>query len=325
MSKQPNQNQTNSTLIRWIGLAVAGIIILLVGIRWISNRSAPEATPTATLVAVATSPLPTPLQPTPTLVPTSTPSSSTSPIPSPDETAESIPTFTYKIVNIFPHKDEAFTQGLVFTDNILYEGTGLRGQSSLRKVDLQTGEILQIQRIPEQYFGEGITIFGDRLIQLTWQSKVGFVYDKETFELITQFSYPTEGWGLTHSGKQLIMSDGSANLYFLDPKTFSEVGRVTVQAGGRPINRLNELEYINGEVWANIWKTEQLARINPETGAVTGWVNLTGLLTAEDRAQRVDVLNGIAYDAAQERIFVTGKWWPKLFEIELVAVEPQSS
>jgi glutamine cyclotransferase len=164
-------------------------------------------------------------------------------------------------------------------------------------------------------------VYKDKVIQLTWKGRVGFVYDKETFELQREFNYPTEGWGITHDGEKLIMSDGSATLYFWDPETFEEIRRVQVYDENGPVVKLNELEYIHGEVYANVWQTNQVARIDPQTGQVVGWIKLGGLLSAEDRAQRVDVLNGIAYDAENDRLFVTGKWWPKVFEIELIPVE----
>ena len=224
-------------------------------------------------------------------------------------------------MNIYPHDPGAFTQGLVFRDGIFYEGTGLLGQSSLRKVDLETGEVWQQYNLPAQFFGEGITIFEDRLIQLTWQSNVGFVYNKDSFALLDEFSYPTEGWGLTHDGQRLIMSDGSATLHFLDPESYEEIGQITVWDPNGPVEQLNELEYINGELFANVWRSTRVARIDPQTGQVIGWIELAGLLTEADRAQRVDVMNGIAYDAEGERLFVTGKWWPKLFEIEVLPGE----
>jgi glutamine cyclotransferase len=227
--------------------------------------------------------------------------------------------YTYNITNPYPHDRDAFTQGLVFEDGVLYEGTGQYGHSSLRRVELETGDILQIRELSEQFFGEGITIYGDEIIQLTWQSNVGFVYDKNNFELLGEFNYSTEGWGITHDGTRLIMSDGTATLHFLDPQTFEEIGQLEVFDNDSPIARLNELEYIQGEIYANVWQTDWVARIAPQTGRVVGWIDLSGLLTAEDRSEPVDVLNGIAYDAEDDRLFVTGKWWPKLFEIELIA------
>lgn len=231
------------------------------------------------------------------------------------------PVARYKIVNTYPHDPRAFTQGLVFTDDFLYEGTGLRGHSSLRKVDLKTGNILQVQQLPAQFFGEGITIFGNRLIQLTWRARVGFVYDRHTFQLLDTFNYPTEGWGITHNGTSFIMSDGTSTLYLLDPQTFQEVGRLEVHTREGPVSRLNELEYVQGEIYANVWQTDRIARISPETGEVVGWIDLEGLLSPEDRKRRIDVLNGIAYDVKNDRLFVTGKLWPKLFEIELIGPE----
>ena len=233
----------------------------------------------------------------------------------------SAPVVGYRVVNTYPHDPRAFTQGLVFADGILYEGTGLRGQSSLRKVDLQTGNILRIRQLAAHFFGEGITIYGNRVIQLTWRAKVGFVYNIQTFQLLDTFTYPTEGWGITHDGKSLIMSDGTSTLYFLDPQTFQRVRRLEVHTRDGPVSRLNELEYVRGEIYANVWKTDRIARISPETGEVVGWIDLEGLLRPEDRHRRIDVLNGIAYDVKNDRLFVTGKLWPKLFEIELVVPE----
>ena len=228
------------------------------------------------------------------------------------------PVLGYRIVNTYPHDPRAFTQGLVFADGVLYEGTGIRGQSSLRKVDLRTGNILRVRQLSAHFFGEGITIYGNRVIQLTWRAKVGFVYDRQTFQLLETFNYPTEGWGITHDGRSLIMSDGTSTLYFLDPQTFQEVDRLAVHTRDGPVSRLNELEYVQGEIYANVWKTDRIARISPQTGEVVGWIDLEGLLKPEDRNSRIDVLNGIAYDVENDRLFVTGKLWPKLFEIELV-------
>ncbi|MEE9532380.1 MAG: glutaminyl-peptide cyclotransferase [Syntrophobacteria bacterium] len=231
------------------------------------------------------------------------------------------PVVGYRIVNTYPHDPSAFTQGLVFANDVLYEGTGLRGQSSLRKVDLKTGTILQVRQLPVRFFGEGITVYGNRVIQLTWRAKVGFVYHKQTFQLLDTFNYSTEGWGITHDGRSLIISDGTSTLYLLDPQTFREVGRLEVHTRDGPVSRLNELEYVQGEIYANIWKTDRIARISPQTGGVAGWIDLEGLLKPEDRYRRIDVLNGIAYDVKNDRLFVTGKLWPKLFEIELVVPE----
>ena len=203
----------------------------------------------------------------------------------------------------------------------MFEGTGLYGRSTLRRVELETGAIVQIRELPDQFFGEGVTIYGSKIIQLTWQSNVGFVYDKDSFELLQEFDYTTEGWGITYNGERLIMSDGTSILYFLDPETLEEIGRIEVCDNDGPVTRLNELEYVQGEIYANVWRTDHIARISPQTGEVVGWIELKGLLSAEDYTEPIDVLNGIAYDAEDDRLFVTGKLWPKLFEIELVSPE----
>jgi glutamine cyclotransferase len=233
--------------------------------------------------------------------------------------SDNIPVYSYNIVHTYPHDRNAFTEGLVFEDGVLYEGTGLLGQSTLRRVELETGDILQIRELSAEFFGEGITIYGDKIIQLTWQSHVGFVYDKNSFELIQEFNYSTQGWGITHDGTRLIMSDGTSTLHFLDPQTFEEIGQLEVFDNDGPVTKLNELEYVQGEIYANVWQTDRIAIIAPETGRVVGWVDLRGLLTAEGRSEPVDVLNGIAYDAGTDRLFVTGKLWPKLFEIKLIS------
>jgi glutamine cyclotransferase len=231
-----------------------------------------------------------------------------------------IPVYTYNVINTYPHDRNAFTQGLVFEDGVLYEGTGLLGHSTLRRVELKTGDILKIRELSAQFFGEGITIYENKIIQLTWQSNIGFVYDKDSFELLREFSYSTEGWGITHDGERLIMSDGTSILHFLDPQTFEEIGQLEVFDNDEPVTRLNELEYVQGEIYANVWQTDRIARIAPETGRVIGWVELGGLLATEDLSEPIDVLNGIAYDAETDRLFVTGKLWPKLFEIELISL-----
>lgn len=233
----------------------------------------------------------------------------------------SIPVYRYEVVNAYPHDRAAFTQGLVFDNGILYEGTGLYGKSTLRKVDLETGDVQQSHELPAQYFGEGVTAFGDRLIQLTWKSKSGFIYDKNSFKLIGDFTYATEGWGITHDGERLIMSDGTSTLYFLDPENFRIIGHVEVHHNDIPVDRLNELEYIKGQVYANIWQTDNIAVIDLNTGQLTAWLDLSGLLQSQEHSSPVDVLNGIAYDGANDRLFVTGKLWPWLFEIKLVDQE----
>jgi glutaminyl-peptide cyclotransferase len=229
-------------------------------------------------------------------------------------TGGDVPTYGYRVVRSYPHDRQAFTQGLVYRDGILYEGTGLNGRSGVRKVRLETGEVLQVRPLDDRYFGEGIAVMGDEIFQLTWQSEIGFVYDKATLEPRRTFRYAGEGWGLTSDGKRLIMSDGSATLRFLDPKTVRETGRVVVRHAGVPVSNLNELEFIKGEIYANVWQTERIARIAPATGRVTAWIDLRGLLNSREAAG-VDVLNGIAYDAAGDRLFVTGKLWPRIFEI----------
>ncbi len=211
----------------------------------------------------------------------------------------------------------AFTQGLQYVDGVLYEGTGQNGQSGIRKVELETGKVLQHQPLDAKYFGEGITVWQNTIVQITWQSEIGFVYDKASFKQLKSFSYTGEGWGLTNDGTRLIMSDGTAYIRFLDPATLKETGRVMVKDNGVAISKLNELEFVKGEIVANVWQTSRLVRISPKTGEVLGWIDLAGLLDPRD-AIGTDVLNGIAYDAKGDRLFVTGKWWPKLFEIKLV-------
>ncbi|MBW2029278.1 MAG: glutaminyl-peptide cyclotransferase [Deltaproteobacteria bacterium] len=227
------------------------------------------------------------------------------------------PLFSYQVIDAYPHDRGAFTQGLVFKDGVLIEGTGRHGRSSVRKVELATGNVLKMRRLPRRYFGEGLTVFGDTVIQLTWKSGVGFVYNKEDLRPLGKFYYKGQGWGLTHDGLRLIMSDGTSSLRFLDPFTFEELGKVEVRYAGAPLINLNELEYVRGRVYANVWGTECIVIIDPGTGLVEGWVSLQGLLGPEDTGPEVDVLNGIAYDATDDRLFVTGKFWPKLFEIKV--------
>jgi len=227
--------------------------------------------------------------------------------------------YRYMILNTYPHDKTAFTQGLAFQDGVLYEGTGLYGSSSLRRVDLQTGTVIQNISLNASFFGEGITVFEDKIIQLTWKSKIGFVYNKTTFELLQTFNYSTQGWGITHNGSFLIMSDGTANLYFIEPDTFETVGQVEV-FDNEPVTALNELEYINGYVYANVWTEDKIVIINPETGQVTGWIDLKGINDAE-KTDIDAVLNGIAYDQNNDRLFVTGKMWSKLFEIKPILVD----
>jgi len=228
-----------------------------------------------------------------------------------------VPIYTYEVVNVWPHDRGAFTEGLTYLKGILLESTGLNGSSTLRKVDLPTGRVLQEVRLPSQYFGEGMTVLGDKIYQLTWQSQTGFVYDLESMELEREFSYTGEGWGLTTDGRSLIMSDGTNQIRFLDPATFQVTRTISVFSQGQPLRQLNELEYVKGEILANIWETQSVARIDPATGRLLGLVDFSGLLAPEDRDSHTDVLNGIAYDAGGDRLFVTGKDWPKLFEVRL--------
>jgi len=230
------------------------------------------------------------------------------------------PAMTYEVINAYPHDPTAFTQGLIYHNGYLYESTGLYSQSSLRQVELVTGEVLQQVNLPPDTFGEGLTLWEDTLLQLTWREGTGFIYDREDFTLLGQFTYPTEGWGLTHDGDRLIMTDGSHYLFFIDPASFQVTDSVAVLDQGEPVERLNELEFINGQVFANIWLTDEIVRIDPTSGAVLGWVDLHGLLPEDLRNPDTDVLNGIAYDPEGNRLWVTGKNWPQLYEIRLVAV-----
>ena len=243
----------------------------------------------------------------------------------PQQPAE-ILTYSYRVIHSFPHDPTAYTQGLLYDNGFLYESTGQYGQSSLRKVELETGTVVQLHQLDDRFFAEGLALFGNRLLQLTWRANKGFAYRLDSFEPLAEFAYTTEGWGLTYDGELLVMSDGSATLYFRDPFTFAEVSRVAVVAHGSPVSQLNELEWVAGEVFANIWQTDTIARIDPATGQVSGWIDLTGLLSDEDRrGSNAEVLNGIAYDSEGERLFVTGKWWPKLYQIELISPSPKGT
>lgn len=226
---------------------------------------------------------------------------------------------SYRVLHTYPHDPHAFTQGLVFADGRLYESTGLNGQSTLRMVDLESGRVLQEQPVESKYFAEGLTAWGSTLIQLTWESHIALVYDRFSFRRLHTFPYNEEGWGLTQDGKSLILSDGTATLHFFDPVTFHEVRQVTVTEKGKPVTEINELEFIHGQIYANIWHSDRIARISPATGKVLGWIDLKGLLPAAEHSSPEAVLNGIAYDPAHNRLFVTGKLWPKLFEIEIVS------
>jgi glutamine cyclotransferase len=225
---------------------------------------------------------------------------------------------SYRIVHAYPHDQHAFTQGLVYVDGHLYESTGMNGQSSLREDDLESGRIQRMQLVADQYFAEGLTDWKNTLIQLTWQNHVAFVYDRATFRLLRTLHYEGEGWGLTHDAKSLILSDGTATLRFYNPDTFKELRRITVTDRGKPVIDLNELEFIHDEIYANVWHTDRIARISPATGRVVGWIDLKGLMPRSRLSNDEAVLNGIAYDAAHNRLFVTGKLWPSIFEITLI-------
>jgi glutaminyl-peptide cyclotransferase len=236
--------------------------------------------------------------------------------------AGGIKDYGYEVVHTYPHDPRAFTEGLFYLNGFLYEATGLEAQSSVRKVKLETGEVVQQHNLPEAYFGEGIVAWKDRLLQLTYTTQVGFVYDLSTFGLKRQFSYPGQGWSMTTDGKHILMDDGTPEIRFWDPETLRETKRIQVTADGQPVSNLNELEWVKGEIFANVWHTDRIARIDPASGAVRGWIDLNGLLDPADRLPGNEgaeqVLNGIAYDAKGDRLFVTGKYWPKLFEIRVV-------
>lgn len=315
------------------------LILLLAILTACTQNPTATAVPTPTPPALPTQPSPEPEAthtpagyPPPAASPTVAPYpvETVAPYPAAENTevntavpqpATTIPRYTYQIINRYPHDPNAFTQGLVYEDGIFYEGTGLYGQSSLRRVNANSGEVEQIISLDEQYFGEGIVVWQDRIIQLTWRENQGFVYDKTSFDLLQEFNYPTEGWGITHDGQKLIMSDGTATLYFWDPETLAEMDQLAVFDEMGPVVRLNELEFVAGEVWANVWQTDLIARIDLATGQVVGWIDLTGLLDTAVLTQPADVLNGIAYDPTTDRLFVTGKLWPEVYEIELIPVE----
>ncbi len=231
--------------------------------------------------------------------------------------ASVVPEYTFTVVHVFPHDASAYTQGLAYHDGFLYEGTGRNGQSSLRKVRLETGEVLQQVNLEPEYFGEGITILRDEVYQLTWQSKVGFIYDLRSFHQLRKFSYSGEGWGLATDGRDLFLSDGTAEIRVLDPESFKEKRRLKVHDGSAAIDQLNELEFVEGQIFANVWHQNRIARISPQTGEVVGWIDLAGILSSVYRLEPEAVLNGIAYDPAGKRLFVTGKLWPEIFEITI--------
>jgi glutamine cyclotransferase len=229
---------------------------------------------------------------------------------------QAAPVRGFTVVQSFPHDPSAFTQGLVYADGGFYESTGLLGESTLRRVEIATGKVLQRRAVDAQYFAEGLALVGDELLQLTWQHNIGFVYDRKTFAPRRTFAYATEGWGIAYDAAGgLVMSDGSDRLFSLDPKTQKVLKTVRVTDGGRAVSQLNELEWIEGEVWANVWMTDRIARINPATGVVNSWVDFASLWPAYQRTPSADVFNGIAYDQAGKRIFVTGKKWPRVYQV----------
>ena len=233
-------------------------------------------------------------------------------------TAQTATTQGYRVVNVYPHDAEAFTQGLIFRDGFLFESTGQYGRSTLRKVELKTGRVVQQHRLDPVYFGEGLAEWNGQLVQLTWRSQIAFIYDLVSFKPLRMFDYSGEGWGLTHNQREFILSDGTDILRFINPNTLRETRRVTVRDGKTPVKDLNELEYVRGEIYANIWHTDRIARIAPQTGQVVGWIDLSGLMSVAYKLEPEAVLNGIAYDAPNDRLFVTGKLWPRLFEIQVV-------
>jgi len=235
-----------------------------------------------------------------------------------DSDLSDIPVYGYRIAKVYPHDPNAFTQGLVFDNGFIYESTGLHGRSSVRKVLMETGKVQNVHYLPSRYFGEGLTLWREKLIQLTWRSGVAFVYDKTNLHRLMDFKYHGEGWGITQDGTFLITSDGTPTLRFWEPETFAEVKHIKVHHSGVAITHLNELEFIKGEIYANVWKTDYIAIISPKTGEVVGWIDLANLLNNGASRGGPDVLNGIAYDPSQDRLFVTGKLWPKLFQIQLI-------
>ncbi|HEY9121698.1 MAG TPA: glutaminyl-peptide cyclotransferase [Brevefilum sp.] len=300
--RTPNENRKGIWKKGWILLLlfvlVTGAVFLIV---FLDKKDIPTDVPTA-------------------FTPTADfkPSAAFTPSPAATSTEEFTPVMTYEVLNVFPHDPQAFTQGLIFHEGYLYESTGLYGESSLRQVELETGEVLRKVDLPGEYFAEGLALYEDRFFQLTWREGTGFIYGLEDFSLIDQFAYQTEGWGLTHDDERLIMSDGTNNLYFLDPTTLQIMETLEVTFMGEEIVRLNELEYIRGEIYANIWQTDYVVRIDPTTGDVLGWIDLSGILPEALRTPATDVLNGIAYDTESGRLFVTGKRWPELYEIHLL-------
>ena len=299
----------------------AGLLFLLFALLYAygSDRlRPPPATPVVATQAPGADALPTATAPA-----TATPvAAGTSAVQTPPSQSD-VPRYGYQIVNTWPHDSSSFTQGLVYHDGVFYESGGRYEASTLRRVDPESGQVLEKIEVPREYFAEGLTLWQDQLIQLTWREQTGFVYDQATLAQTGVFTYPTEGWGITHDGTHLIVSDGTPVIYFWDPETFTESSRITVTYQSQPVAQINELEYVNGEILANLWQSDLIVRIDPATGNITGIIELPGLLQTAPAGQTpVDVLNGIAYDPAGDRLFVTGKWWPWLFEIDLVPLPP---
>jgi len=236
--------------------------------------------------------------------------------------ATGAPISGYKVVAKFPHSTESYTEGFFYLDGFFWEGTGLKGHSEVMAIQPETGKVLQHRDLPEQYFGEGIVDWGPNLYEWTWQSHICFVYDRFSLQLIKQFAYDGEGWGMTHTSKEIVTSDGTATLRFRDPNTFQEIRHIVVKDGTETIERLNELEFIKGEIYANVWHSDRIARISPRDGHVIGWIDLTGMLPESQKVNDESVLNGIAYDKRHDRLFVTGKQWPAIFEIKIVVPHP---
>ena len=228
------------------------------------------------------------------------------------------PVYGYRVVAKFPHSTESYTEGFFYRDGMFYEGTGREGHSAVLVIDPATGTVIQHRDLPRQYFGEGIVDWGPNIYEWTWKSGICFVYDRFSLQLVKQFSYTGEGWGMTHTANELITSDGSAILRFRDPTTFRETRHIVVKDGTKTIDQLNELEFIKGEIYANVWHTDRIARISPVDGHVISWIDLAGLLPTDQLVDAESVLNGIAYDAQHDRLFVTGKQWPAVFEIKVM-------
>ena len=232
--------------------------------------------------------------------------------------ANAAPVYSYKVVATYPHSTQSYTEGFFYLDGVFYEGSGINGHSAVMAIAPETGKVLQRHDLPSEYFGEGIVDWGANLYEWTWKSHVCFVYDRFSLRIVKQFTYTGEGWGMTRTAKELITSDGSATLRFRDPETFRETRHVLVKDEGKIVSQLNELEFIKGEIYANVWHSDRIARISPQDGHVIAWIDLAGLLPAEQRIDAESVLNGIAYDPQHDRLFVTGKRWPQVFEIEIV-------